>query len=828
MARISHSFAGVLLLALGLLSLCLKPSHAYGPKSIFDPTTYTSASGAYSFFVNPSKPEGVGPATYRLMHEGKVVWSGEKPFTLKAACVTDDGIAAGYAEDSKTATVIIFSGAGDVRARQEIPLSYGTDDGPYPDLKGVAFDRDAGILLVTSDDQGKFRFRLSTGERLPNIPYEPLSDDEYHKEIARLNERERHPPSVPFRDIPIGHFKVANSIGLKAPGCPPRPPVHAIRAYTIVSDNRFAIIRSMDGETPAFLVADGSGHVLNDVKLPVRWKGEPITWQWSGCAWIGGTRYLLYTDGGYNSSPCHVWSMDTKTQSLALVSGPDFKTITMIVRLSQGGYAIHGGQRKSNGYARELLVAFNAHGKPLWRMLRDEDDQGEDDNSRLPRTVDGLAVVGGRVAIAHDSLIRFYDARTGQYRAHLDLGSPDGNGVMCAMVLADAQGDLYACNYNGPQPSLVTVTRGRERVSPIDFRYPDRHRITRNWDRFNNTVQVSPSGRLWMSDGQALLRLDKTGRVDKAIGELPDGRLLRDTSDVAVDRQGRIFALDKRDRVVHVFDAQGKWLRRCVLGSQDVDFDLQSEPPFGTTLSISQDGDVYFRGMNEVVRGKSITATLPVWVHFGPDGERRGMISLEPPILNNYSSLIGPSSSTQTELPPLREKTFPGASAKAHPHWAVTLRGGHPAYMPSDEAAGSIGLVTPAYEVVREIKRRPNDTWFHEISDVETGPDGSAVVLDMDDEENEFVSLYSAKGEPLSGFKVPDRLNETSSVAYCGNLVLLAERGGIVAMSPLGAPQWQLSTGSETNFVFATDRSDMFSVWSPGNRVIQYFIGTGN
>jgi hypothetical protein len=827
LARITYSFAGVFLMALGLLALCLKPSHAYGQKSIFDPTTYASPSGTYSIFVNPSRPEGVGPATYRLTHAGKVVWSGEKPFTLKAACVTDDGIAAGYAEDDKTATVIIFSDTGDVRARQEIPLSYGTDDGPYPDLKGVAFDRDAGILLVTSNDQGKFRFRLSTGERLPNIPYEPAppSDDEYRKEIARMNERERNPPSVPFRDILVRHLKVANSIDLKAPGCPPRPPIHAIRAYTIVSDNRFAIIRSMDGEAPAFLVADGSGHVLNEVKLPVRWKGEPITWQWSGCAWIGGTRYLLYTDGGYNSSPCHVWSMDTKTQSLTLVSGPDFETITTIVRLPQGGYAIHGGQRKSNGYARDLLVAFNAHGKPLWRMLRDEDDQRDDDSSRLPRLVDGLAVADERVAIADESLIRFYDARTGQYRAHLDLGSPDGNGVMCAMVLADAQGDLYACDYNGSQPSLVTVTRGRERMSPIDFRYPDGHRITRNWDQFNNTVQVSPSGRLWMSDGQALLRLDKTGRVDKALGELPGSYLLRDTSDVAVDRQGRIFALDRRDRVVHVFDAQGKWLRRCALGSQDIDFDLQMVPLFVVALSISQDEDVYLRGMNEAVRGKSITTTLPAWVHFGPDGARRGMISLEPRILNNYSSS---NNYSQTKLPPLQEKKFSGASAKARPHWAVTLRGGHPEYVPSTEVSGAIGLVTPAYEVVREIKRRPDGTWFHRITDVETGPDGSAAVLDMDDEENAFVSLYSAQGKPLSGFKVPDRLNETSSVAYSGSLILLGERGGIVAMSPLGVPQWQLSTGSKTNFVFATDRSDTFSVWSPSNRVLRYFTGTGN
>ncbi len=68
-----------------------------GPPPTLNPKHYTSPSGRYALFVNPSDLYGRGKATYRLTLEGREVWSAEKPYTLWDACVGDDGVAAGYA-----------------------------------------------------------------------------------------------------------------------------------------------------------------------------------------------------------------------------------------------------------------------------------------------------------------------------------------------------------------------------------------------------------------------------------------------------------------------------------------------------------------------------------------------------------------------------------------------------------------------------------------------------------------------------------------------------------------------------------------------------------
>src|SRR4051812_12504003 len=73
-----------------------KQSLAQAPPPILNPNTYASPSGKYSLFVNPSDMYGRGKADYKLSLGGREVWSGEKPYTLWDAKVTDDGCVLGY------------------------------------------------------------------------------------------------------------------------------------------------------------------------------------------------------------------------------------------------------------------------------------------------------------------------------------------------------------------------------------------------------------------------------------------------------------------------------------------------------------------------------------------------------------------------------------------------------------------------------------------------------------------------------------------------------------------------------------------------------------
>lgn len=87
-----------MLLALALLAwssgLCVAPQ--FGQHPDLQPCKYKSPDGRWSLAVNPTHRDGSGPGEYVLAHDGKPVWSGEKPWTFWNAAVTDEGFVAGY------------------------------------------------------------------------------------------------------------------------------------------------------------------------------------------------------------------------------------------------------------------------------------------------------------------------------------------------------------------------------------------------------------------------------------------------------------------------------------------------------------------------------------------------------------------------------------------------------------------------------------------------------------------------------------------------------------------------------------------------------------
>ena len=75
-------------------------AHAWGwpsPPLILDIKTYASPSGIWSLVVDPSDRHGAGRAMYRLSKAGRETWSGERPFTLWDARVSNEGVVVGYA-----------------------------------------------------------------------------------------------------------------------------------------------------------------------------------------------------------------------------------------------------------------------------------------------------------------------------------------------------------------------------------------------------------------------------------------------------------------------------------------------------------------------------------------------------------------------------------------------------------------------------------------------------------------------------------------------------------------------------------------------------------
>ncbi len=155
-----------------------------------DPAEHASPSGACMLLVDPSAPDGSGPASYRLTRDGALAWEAELDFTLREAAVTDDGIGVGYAltngPDHGGHLVIAVIGPDgepilDERVERSGVRFMHTPDDPFP--LGLVVDQEHDRFAVRMRDadlnrgvESWRRYRISTGEELE--PIEPASADD--------------------------------------------------------------------------------------------------------------------------------------------------------------------------------------------------------------------------------------------------------------------------------------------------------------------------------------------------------------------------------------------------------------------------------------------------------------------------------------------------------------------------------------------------------------------------------------------------------------------------------------------------------------------------
>lgn len=160
------------------------------PMPPMNPKTYMSPSGEYVLHVDPSDSKGCGSGTYRLTKNSTEVWSGQKPFTLCEAGITDEGTVAGYAytygiegfgppnghdPGYGDLVIAILSPTGETRAEKHIKRGYGKyayeDQFPQPDAAGLLVDEDNDRCIIRIEDPDINRrnetwitWQLSTGQ----------------------------------------------------------------------------------------------------------------------------------------------------------------------------------------------------------------------------------------------------------------------------------------------------------------------------------------------------------------------------------------------------------------------------------------------------------------------------------------------------------------------------------------------------------------------------------------------------------------------------------------------------------------------------------------
>lgn len=74
-----------------LYAIALSPV-ARGDQPFVDPYDATSPSGDWVLHVEPSNPDGEGPATYRMMRKGELAWEATLEYTLRECVVGSSGV----------------------------------------------------------------------------------------------------------------------------------------------------------------------------------------------------------------------------------------------------------------------------------------------------------------------------------------------------------------------------------------------------------------------------------------------------------------------------------------------------------------------------------------------------------------------------------------------------------------------------------------------------------------------------------------------------------------------------------------------------------------
>jgi hypothetical protein len=199
-----------MLAGLALSLLCLLPAVATrrGPYPILQPATYRSPDAHWSLDVDPSQRHGGGLGSYSMHKDGRLVWSGERPWSLWQAVVTDAGFVAGYAYTGGIDRaegffeLVLIAPDGDARLDDKVPRrrGRGSEAGPTPNGTGIVHLQAAERVIFRVDDNAESG-ELWIGYQLPgcNEVFRKRPRDQLAKGSASIY----RPVTRSLRDAPL-------------------------------------------------------------------------------------------------------------------------------------------------------------------------------------------------------------------------------------------------------------------------------------------------------------------------------------------------------------------------------------------------------------------------------------------------------------------------------------------------------------------------------------------------------------------------------------------------------------------------------------------------
>lgn len=574
---------------------------------ILDPTSWPSRSEMFVLEVQPHRRNGVGAANYQLKERGTAVWSGDRPFTLWQAAVTDAGTVLGYAytegvNSSKGELQLIRIGSDgkasilDARPRR----SASPHGSPSPGGLDIVLEEESDRAIIGVQDNSHWYLRISTGELLPRFrSVKPWTSQ------ARPRSRYSSPPSTPVSLEVLGTFSFGSaSSDWEVPSVP--------RAFGD-GDEGLGVVRPNSEWTGWDLVIrDDAGKVLSSVALgELRGAGRIDGPDRPQSVRTGAHSWVITVSETGRPARSHAWSVDDRTEQVRELHEFECPAVWALAPLPDEGFVVLANQRSADS-STSSLIAFDRDGKTAWTVAPTREWEARDKMS-APGSV---TVTADRKIVVKDPIRRIVQVfdTSGRCLESLDQGDtvPPADRPRwldwLAEVEVDLSGRIHALEYTRreihvfdadglplrrcrPDPSDLSPDLGLRALvvgsdgsvyahgwdqpsGPTRFLAFGPDGTRRGWeslgfDTGRDHWRFKPEGgERWVMGRDHVLLVAADGSLRRRIDRQPDGRWIRASQDLEVAPDGSIAiltasstAFEGGELSIHTYDEDGAELR---------------------------------------------------------------------------------------------------------------------------------------------------------------------------------------------------------------------------------------------------------------------------
>jgi hypothetical protein len=837
-----------------LLTQALAAQARRAPVPPLNPKSYTSTSGKYSITVDPTDIYGRGPGKYELKKDAHTLWEKQLPYTLQEACVSDEGIVAGY---SYTHGMEGFSEEGHAAGPGEFIVSILSPDGsniaeerhrreestflhsdPDPNASGISLDETGKRFIVRVADANDHRiehwwvYDLNSGKRLPDLnPHEPMPkdvatlfilkahavpgtplvlahwwkyskdsvcgavftlvdasgkpvwtltlDDDYEitdnedaedrlrdeiqdkgvildvsskstfdvrfvKENKRVSfaveksndgswqvdeiSRIEYSPAgttAKHTEFPAMELAKIETVQLGI-GLPQNnPPVSDIVGFDFAGEDGIAVLCAGPKQAARLVFVSPSGEPIKELAIPA--PRSSCLFPFIGPASVGDKKFVVAAMPDTIEAPSEIFLTDFSNSTIVKLPIDDCPAVKALAGFNDGRFAALT-ERESKYSSTSGLFFFDSNGVLVWKKEQDgysgaaDELLGPEDIARVE--INTLAVLSNI-----QGTIQFFNA-AGEYLKSIDLEKAWGRKPNYPTNLASLGSEGFTIyDFDAPSPLVVTNSEGT-----ISSEY--KPRLGNGLPFGVRSIENSPQGHVWASDGDCVVRFSADGVVDRTIGNGAETETLLEPSYVTVCRDDRVYISDRRSLAVHVFDASGK-----SLGARQPNPSEISETSFVQHISLLNDGRLLL-GL------AGISLQLDSGVQHA-----------------NPSDLVVDNSGAKFLFHPTPDR-----------RWHV--------------ARDKVLLVTNEKRAIKTIDRRPDGQWLEDIDGAASAPDGSLAIVASDQFQTSTINTYDPMGEPRGTIELP-RGKWFADVAYDGLQVYVRDENTVSAYTSNGKPMGQ-------------------------------------